>query len=290
MTDSSGNYVRDKLFNVALHVRDDIPPIGYGSIFDYKNEVLSYFPCMDIKDVAIATNTPCYTLDKNNYSYFGSSLNEKLVKADWKPSETSPEGYINDASSGTGVTYKAIKSLGDKVSTNVQDNIFLEQIKNGVPPHYMEDNVECEMKAFVSDNCGNATATLKVSYFVTADGGSEATGFAQSSWSSAAKIASDSFDSEIASSSEEVFHNVFRGKSGQFIMGIPIEIVAEDDARDWDYYNPGTVNVNGDWDWNTITLRKGGDKHNKRIFKTTLPVHESVLDIRILDKTIKNQD
>ena len=58
----------------------------------------------------------------------------------------------------------------------------------------------------------------------------------------------------------------------------------------WDYYNPGTVNVNGDWDWNTITLRKGGDKHNKRIFKTTLPVHESVLDIRILDKTIKNQD
>ena len=71
-------------------------------------------------------------------------------------------------------------------------------------------------------------------------------------------------------------------------MGIPIIIVSEDNARKWDYYQPGSANENNEWSWGTLT--QGQEAHNKRIFKTTLPVYNSVLDIRILDKTIKNQD
>ena len=76
-------------------------------------------------------------------------------------------------------------------------------------------------------------------------------------------------------------------------MAIPIKIYAVDNARDWDYYPPtgaGSAGADGNWTWNKSTIIRGKDAHNYRWFKTSLPVYGSSLDIRIIDKTMKNKE
>ena len=66
-------------------------------------------------------------------------------------------------------------------------------------------------------------------------------------------------------------------------MGIPVKIVATDNAKGWDYWT-GT-GESGQWKW--TNKYPGKTNANTRTFKTTVPVYDSSLDIRVLDKTIK---
>lgn len=279
-TDSSGNYVRDELFNVALNVIDNIPPIGYGYLVNYKDHSSCYFPSKVLgsdKNINKPENAPSYYLDGENY--FGD-YNNALLRADWNTvsNKARADGYINGVTTGS-TRYRALKFLSDNITEKFNDSVLLQQIKNGVGPNYMEDNVECDFRVYVSDNCGDATAKLTVKYLDAQ--GNPQDGIIFSNWKSASSV--DGKTTTIVDENDKVFHTIFRGKSEQFPMGIPIMIEAEDNALTWDYWI-GT-GASGEWKWTNKVPSKAS--HNKRVFKTTLPVYDSSLDIRVLDKTIK---
>ena len=281
-TDSSGNYIRDKEFNVVLHVIDDIPPIGYASLENYKDKSFCYFPSKVLgsdSNVSKQENAPSYFLSGENYF---SDYNDKLLRVDWNTdsSKARNDGYINAVTTGD-TRYRCLKHLSDNITEKFSDGVLTQQIKNGVGPNYMEDNVECDLKVYVSDNCGTASAKLSVT-FLNSDGAPEI-GTIESKWESASSV--DGRTTTIVNENDQVFHTIFRGKSEQFPMGIPIKIVAEDNALNWDYWTGN--GKSGEWIWTSKTL--GNPKANKRTFKTTLPVYDSSLDIRVLDKTIRNK-
>ncbi len=286
-TDSSGNYFRGNRLNLALQVKDDIPPVACGSVYEDKEGKTSYFP-NEANKIASESAT-YYQLSGENY--FATDLNENLVRAEqWLPSKTHYNGYINDVALNT---YSGVVSLGDDITTAVTDAVFIKQVQLGLSPQYVEDNVETEFKVYVSDNCGGATATMKLKYFAT-DGRNGTQPVVEktieSYFISGAKVGSS--DHNVVMNYDNVTHTVFRGRTEQFPMAIPISIYSEDDARDWDYYpaGSGSDDGSGSWKWNPSMLVRGKDDHNKRLFKTSLPVFGSTLDIRILDKTMKNKD
>ncbi len=287
-TDSSGNYTGEKELNMALHVKDDIPPVGYGVFSEFKDNNSSVFPFRTAYSASYPTApglTPEYgaLIDSVSGTY-GSSIHADLIKsAAWTPDSTA-NGYVNGVNvPGTG--YQAMKSFGTEVKTGLgNDSVFAAQVAAGLAPCPTEDNVEGSLSVFVSDNAGSAVATLTYTY-LSSDGRGQAqeaiTRTISSSFGSSAET-----NGTIASSTMTI-HTLFRGKGDQFPMAIPITIVAQDNARDWDYYNGGSADEDGDWHWGTIY--KGANVSLKRTFKTSIPVYGSNLSIRTLDKTIKNE-
>ena len=292
LADSSGNYTGEKELNMVLNVRDDIPPIGYGSVYDSKYEKYSYFPYEgEVKTFSEdSANAPSNRIN-GEYYYFSQTLDDKVLRGtDWASNDEA--GFVK--SSGVASPYKAVISLGDKItastkSDSLMDNkVFMQHVRNKISPQAVEDNVECMFNVYVSDNSGGGKATLSVSFFETNGyNGSqpETTKSITSTWTSAADTGISTVG-KVASTTKEL-HTLFRGGAGQFPMAIPIKIVSEDDARDWDYYNECNIDGVGGWTWGTIHY--GGDAKNTRTFKTSLPVFGSELDIRTLDKTIQNQ-
>jgi hypothetical protein len=290
LTDSSGNYTGEKELNVVLNVKDDIPPIGYGSVHDAKNDLVSYFPYEVNSDVATdPAKAPSYRVSGEDY-YFSQSLNSTFLRGNtWASTDSTGLVRYNNVAG----PYKAMLPVSDDISTgeSLKDNaVYINLVKERIPPLAVEDNVECNFKAYVNDNCGNATATLTLKYFDT-DGRSGSQSPITKSikttngWISAANV--DGATNLNISSSTVELNTLFRGNSGQFPMAIPITIVSEDNARDWDYYLGGAEDGNGDWSWGTVHF--GKDTPNRRTFKTSLPVFGHELDIRTLDKTIQNR-
>ncbi len=290
LIDSSGNYSGEQELNMVLNVKDDIPPVGYGSMMDQKDKITTTFPYKT--DKAAGKNgdekyTPVYSLTGENY--FAMGLNPKLVReANWAAANTAT-GYMNGYNTDT---YQAIKSMGDKIAVGVKDSVFIDQVKANLSPRATEDNVECSFGVFVTDNCGNATATMTVNYFNN-DGRSStaqaektlkiSSGFTDAKAKMGAKTAFNN-DNKCASTSASI-STVFRGRSDQFPMAIPVTITATDDARDWDYYENCIVDGTG-WHWGTI--KQGAAAGKTRTFKTSVPVFGSDLNIRTLDKTISD--
>lgn len=290
LTDSSGNYTGEKELNVVLNVKDDIPPIGYGSVEDAKTKLVSYFPYEVNSDVATdPAKAPSYRVSGEDY-YFSQSLNSTFLRGNtWASTDSTGLVKYNTIAG----PYKAMLTVSDDISTgeSLKDNaVYINLVKERIPPLAVEDNVECRFNAYVNDNCGNATATLTLKYFDT-DGRSGSQSPITKSikttngWISAANV--DGATNLNISSSTVELNTLFRGNSGQFPMAIPITIVSEDNARDWDYYLGGAEDGNGDWSWGTVHF--GKDTPNRRTFKTSLPVFGHELDIRTLDKTIQNR-
>lgn len=283
MIDSSGNFVDDKELNLVLNVKDDIPPIGYGSVIDQKEKIASTFPYQTDSSrgvYALTEKTPVYEF--NDQNYFAMGLDDALKRANWNPSTTSAFGYVNDKSTNS---YQAMMSLGDKIATAVDNDVYKNQIANKLSPKPTEDNVECSFNVYVSDNCGLATATLKFNYYSNDGRGATQQELNKTIYSSFTNANVYDSNSVCASTTSSV-NTVFRGKTDQFPMAIPITITATDNARDWDYYDGGSVTGTGDWKWGSI--HKGADSNNTRVFKTSLPVYGSNLNIRTLDKTISD--
>ena len=290
LTDSSGNYTGERELNLVLNVKDVIPPVGYGSVTNSKDNQTSYFPS-ETTGVNYSNDpdkAPSYCV--NDEYYFYHVLDDTFIRGrDWASTEANGIVKYNNING----PYRAMTPMGDNITSSIDPkgtSVFMTQVRNKISPQAVEDNVECQFNVYVSDNCGNATATLALKQYDT-DGrnGSQAE-VAKSvttlkGWVSAASV-DGSTKSEIASSTSTLY-TLFRGNSGQFPMAIPITITSEDDARDWDYYLGGSENDSGGWTWGTVHF---GEKiNNLRTFKTVLPVFGSELDIRTLDKTIQNQ-
>jgi len=287
LTDSSGNYTGERELNVVLNVKDDIPPVGYGSVTNAKDNQTSFFPS-EISGVNYSANVdkaPSYRVNGEDY-YFASLLNSTFLRGgNWASNDGAGLVKYNNIAG----PYKAMIPMGDKIQTSLKDSsVFMTQVRNKISPQAVEDNVECQFGVYVSDNCGNADAKLTLKQFTT-DGrnGSQDEEIKEASagWTSASNVFG-STELKIASSTK-LMYTLFRGNSGQFPLAIPITITAEDDARDWDYYIGGSENSEGGWTWGTVHF--GGKTPNKRTFKTSLPVFGSELDIRTLDKSIQNQ-
>ncbi len=283
MVDSSGNFVDNKELNLVLNVKDDIPPVGYGSVIDQKEKIASTFPYKTDSangKYALSEKTPVYELNDQNYFVMG--LDESLKRDNWTPSNTSAYGYVNDKSTNS---YQAMRSMGDSITVAVNDDVYKAQIANNLSPRPTEDNVECTFNVYVSDNCGVATATLKFRYFNNDGRGASQQEMQKEIVSGFTNANAYIAGSQCASTTSSV-NTVFRGQSNQFPMAIPITITATDNAREWDYYNGGSINSNGEWQWGTII--KGADANKTRVFKTSLPVYGSDLNIRTLDKSISD--
>ena len=288
LTDSSGNYTGEKELNLVLNVKDDIPPIGYGSVHDAKSDLVSYFPYEVDSDVATdPAKAPSYRVDGQDY-YFSQNLNNTFLRGNYWASTDETGNVCYNTIAGP---YKAMLHVSDDITPGLKDNdTYINLVKARIPPLAVEDNVECLFETFVNDNCGNANATLTLKYFDT-DGrnGSQSpvTKVVKTTngWISAASV--DGATNLNISSSTVKLNTLFRGNSGQFPMAIPITIESEDNARDWDYYLGGAEDGSGNWTWGTVHF--GKDTPNKRTFKTSLPVFGHELDIRTLDKTIQNR-
>lgn len=286
VSDSSGNALPKSELNLALHVRDVIPPNPFGVMTELKDNSVSYFPVM--LKVARNANAPVSKYDQYSFknltnTTFDENFND--LSAVWTPDST-VDGYIN----GKVNYYQSLKSMGDKIVAPFKDAAYTKQIDNAtgngtsfLPPRFLEDNVEAIFQVGVSDNAGVATATLTYKYFDAT--GKELSRSISSSWSStsvpAGKIAS--------STSKETA--IFRGAEAQFPMAIPIHIYASDNARDWDFYAGGNLsdpaNPWSTWKWSAPTL--GSELNKTRTYKTSVPVYGSNLIIRTIDKTIRNQ-
>lgn len=285
--DSSGNKLDETQLNLALHVRDNLPPNPYGIVTELKDETVSHFPLRlkAARDVNASTAKYAdYSFQNLTNTTFDENFDDR--SATWTPDKT-PDGYIN----GKVGYYQSLKSLGDKIVAPFNDAEYTKQIDNVMsnnplsflPPRFMEDNVEAIFQVGVSDNAGIATAALTFKYFDT--NSVEQSRTINSGWVSTS-LSSD----KVASYSNRAVA-VFRGKPEQFPMAIPITITATDDARDWDYYTGGNIadltNPWSDWKWGSVKF--GGAANKKRTYKTSMPVYGSNLIIRTIDKTIKNQ-
>lgn len=306
-TDCSGNYTfvnkgDNKIngympLNMALHVRDDIPPIPYGSVKEFKNGNEYIFP-QEKGDIASSTSSPLAFSVANTSTYpeyFGMNLNDNFLRQRLWCADNKVTGYFKGDSS---YSYKALLSFCESAvspndlsiangNTVKNKSNFITQLKYCIAPYYVEDNVECVFKAYSSDNAGTSVATLSFKYYTTDNPGSgdDLIGQARSKFESAGIVA----DGKIASSSVDA-SAMFRGPRDKFPLAIPIMITAEDDAKDWDEYmgynsNPSDpTKVSSIWG----TLKKGGSKPNQRTFLSTLAVFNSGLDVRVLEKTLKN--
>ncbi len=286
VSDSSGNKLSEKELNLALHVRDNMPPNPYGVMTEKKDNTVSWFPVM-LKAARAASAKPenyhQYSFKNLANTTFSESFSD--LSTAWTPDAT-PDGYIN----GKVNYYQSLKSMGDKIVAPFKDDAYTKQIDNStsggvsfLPPRFVEDNVEAEFQVGVSDNAGVATATLTFNYF---DGdGVEQSRTITSGWTST----SDS-GGKIASYTGQSLA-VFRGAEAQFPMAIPVKIIATDNARDFDYYTGGALsdpsNPWSDWKWHAPKI--GGAADKTRTYKTSVPVYGSNLIIRTIDKTIRNQ-
>ena len=292
--DSSGNYSGEKLFNVALHVKDDIAPIAYGTLIESKRQEKSRFPVkadMDKNDILKEPDPKDYIVGQFYMSNGATGLMPEVLRNnDWSMSYSN-NGYVDNVVPTAGFyNYQAMKYVngsGDNIVPSCNDSNFLSNISNGYSPTPVEDNVTCKFAVYVTDNCGAATATLKVKYY-DSDGrnGSQKTEEKTVDSSFIQGSIVDGKDVNISSGTNDITV-LFRGKEDQFPMAIPIVIEAIDDAKDWDYYSGCSVDANKDWSWGELVL--GGSAKNTRMFKTTLPVLGSKLSIRTIDKSIRNK-
>lgn len=302
--DSSGNVTGELPLNMVLNVKDDIPPVGYGTMKEMKNNTMSYFPYKVSYDYSKEDKRHYAYRNDNSQSFYASMFNDKLIyNTMWLP-ENKATGYIN----GQTNTYKAVKSMGDDIVEKLKDSVMTDQVKAKLSPIAVEDNIPCEFYVYCNDNCGNSKARLSLKYYTlnSADGSLVATNpVIISNWSSGYynNAKDDTYfnnekkelelekatisDYTIASNSSRLL-TLFRGEKTQFPMALPLVITTVDDARDWDYYKGCNYLSDGTWTWEGVEIKKGDDANKTRTFKTTVPVYGTELDIRTLDKTIKN--
>ncbi len=282
LKDSSGNEMAMKELNLVMNVKDDIPPIGYGTMYDSKTSNTSYFPYSVDSD----NNQLPASYSVRGEEYFALTLDEESLARNsvWTP--TGDNGFVNGVE--TGRTYRAwVPTRGNSIVRN-EEKTFFNATNMALNPKATEDSVECKFEVGVSDNCGSATAVMTISHLGFADGGiNPVTGTITSDWRSGVEVGGTNVTATEIKNINSVYNMIFRGESNDFPMRCPIVIVATDNAREWDYYDSCNCDDTTDsWSWGEYI--RGGSAPNTRTFSTSVPVFGSQLDIRVLDKTIKN--
>jgi hypothetical protein len=328
-SDSSGNkmFVRlaeggssnDIPLNLVLHVKDNIPPIPLGYIINRKDNSITTFPVRDkdgIKKMTVEelkkqnsgngykflTANDQKTMNDNRYLYEvgldtlnrsidKTSFAEEFIDHDisWESGDTN-SGFINNKAN----YFQALKPVTQIENLGKKKLPYLKnQINNNIPPAFLEDNIEFELGAGGSDNAGIAHSKFTLKLLDTNGNPYELTPPENDKWEER-EVNTVGGKEELLDASIVRRIGAARGRPEDFPMALPLQIVAEDNAREWDYYDfakPGSKSdANDDWsEWTWGTPKMGNAKPNKRTFKTTVPVYGSKLRIRTLDKGIRSK-
>jgi hypothetical protein len=289
-TDSSGNSLNNKTLNIALHPKDVHKPNPYAWLKEYKNKITTYFPVrVGVDDYTSGTNTP---FDKNSCTFKEDYFDD----ADWIPDTSGIikiKTSINPSASYV-PAYKSLPQLDeDKITFNYAEDpkcrSYYSTLVENLPPLPLDDNVEFDIGCGVSDNAGRAVATL--TYFYLTKRFEPEKAQISSNWVSA--MNKKGIEKANSASSTRVSKNLFRGRRDMFPMSVAVTIKAEDNAREWDSYigkGGQLADPNNPWsDWIWGPFKKGKASSNKRIFKTSIPVFGTHLEIRTKEKKIRNK-
>jgi len=266
--DSSGNETLDNLLNLVVHVKDDIPPDPYGIVREFKGNTTARFPGRSgiANDDQFATNFESAT-----------AFNEGFIsRGSWLPggAGTGRDGEIWDGGN-TGLT--ALWSISDSIVA-LPDAARTSTITPG--SIQVEDNVETLLQVGAADNAGAATATLTFRYF-------DINGTEQSQSTGSASFTLAGSNNSPATSTLSSARMIFReGSSTKFPLAVPILIQASDNALDWDHYTGCNYTPDGGWSWGTFF--KGSPAPNRRLFKTTLPIYGSDLNVRTIERGLRS--
>lgn len=263
LTDSSGNTVSATL-NTVLNVRDNIAPTLWASLRDRKNESTVTFP---VYSAGLATQSLTF--------FDQTSRPENTYKSviTWTPSPSGTTlGNLGSPGDFAGwvSTPKLLKYLGGDVLTGAaaNDADLTLQLKNGTLPGFLEDNVEFQAWAFVSDNSGRATSTLAICYANPLGG--------VATWTT--------------TSAGDGITGVFRGQPGQYPYANRVFMTATDDGVGWTYRVRATDN-NLAWTTNNFKMWPSPSVNmpNTRRFYTTIPVYETKLMIHTIERSLQNR-
>jgi len=264
ITDSSGNTASATL-NTVLNVRDNIAPTMWAMLVDQKNPGSPVtFP---IYSAPMATQSLAF------YDQNSRPANTYKALISWTPSPSGTTlGNLGNPGDFAGwvATPKLLKFLGGAVTPNFNDADLVNQLKNSVPPLYLEDNVEFQAWAYASDNSGGATSTLAICY--PSPAGTIAT------WSTSS-----------GGTPPATLSGVFRGLPGLYPFANRVFMIANDDAKTWTWKTSmagGLQWFSNDQKMNTLTPVGAP---NARRFYTTLPVFETKLLIHTIERSLQNR-
>jgi hypothetical protein len=261
--------------NLVLNVRDNIPPIPWITMHDNKTGESTIIPKINDMSQDAYAQLP-FRINDLAPAYKANVASNSLV---WN--STTSDGVIGGF---TGETLLALPNVsagvlnpGDEATIEAMNNL----ISNGVPPNYLEDNVEFLMYPFATDNAGGAVATVTVRY-IDAASGNEAV------WSSGNQIGREAGSLQPVIATGSPLIGFFRGLPGEFPMLAPVVVVAKDNARAWNWY----VSPDGSkkWVWPVSGSPAFSDAGlvptvlpNEREFRTMLLIYDSRMRVRTLD-------
>jgi len=270
MMDGSGNLATFTPLNLVMNVRDNIPPIPWATLRDLKNiddsergfrneRTFPQFLLATGKTVATAG----LTLDNN----FLDRTPEWKADSEGKIPSTNPSLYL-------------LKSLGSNIVSPFADADLTKQINAKIQPNFMEENVEFELWAGVSDNAGIATNTVSMRFYKPDESEDILTADSSTRWP------------PVSPATGSTVVGMFRGIPGNFPIAFPVTMRAEDSALDWTYYvNPTTLSPD---EWTTksklLFPPNPAKAPNARSVLTTIPLFETKSVVRILDKSLRQRN
>jgi hypothetical protein len=273
--DSSGNELLEQTLNLVLQVRDDVPPEPYGTAQEFKGNTTARFP-----GGTGLPNTDAYVSTFQNTTTFNPNF---ISRGDWLP--TAP-GANRDGEIWDGGAFTNLLSLWSLGNTTVALPNNMRGVAITPGNLQVEDNVEVLLRVGVSDNAGNAAASMTFRAF-NISGVEEVRTTGNSTFSSAGMTTNAS--ASVQTSARTIFRE---GRDAanvavRFPLAVPISITAVDDARDWDRYSSCNVTADGgNFSWGANI--KGSANPNRRTFRTTLPVYGSELLIRTIERGLRN--
>lgn len=272
--DSSGNHMPVTRLNLVLHVKDTLPPNPYAIISELKNNSFTRIPSVS---TAVVASDGAWIANFANLTAFSSFYNNSST---W---QADPNGFIAAYGLNNMTSLPFVNGPSENIVA-LRTGLFEAGVVNTIVPGdiVIEDNVDVLFRVGAVDNAGVASASL--SYRMFDINGNEITrGISMfEAWKSRGVTGTNV-------SNVEQSRAVFReGTAIRFPIAIPVTIVANDDARGHDSYPNETHTDNFTWsDWGT--LNQGGTSSNSRTFKTTLPVYGSELNIRTIERGIRQR-
>ncbi|RCK77267.1 MAG: hypothetical protein OZSIB_3078 [Candidatus Ozemobacter sibiricus] len=252
--------------NLVLNIRDNIPPYPWFTIRDLKN-----IPDSERGFPNQRTAPQFFPTDGKDLKNIAISLDPQFVNRDpiWKADDT---GRVP----GTIPPLYMLKSLNSDIVGPFADVPLKTQIEAGITPNYFEENVEFEFWSGVSDNAGLATNTVTIKIIRPDEETDTVT-------------AKSSFQWPPVTATPSATLGLFRGIKGRFPMAFPVTMEASDNALDWTYLvDPATNNPNG-WTTTKRALYPAvpSPAPNTRTVLTTLPLFETRMTVRTLDKSLR---
>lgn len=309
--DSSGNVLEERPLNAVVQVADNIPPYPYFTVKEFKSGNLVRVPGLKVNNVEPQAGT---SIGNSSDPWFKAFVGNVMMNpSDYPKGTVLPYDmrgeWVSDPS--TGQLFSVPPVSGSSVFR--KDAYALPFINSSIVPLYadtytqgfvglnpnpvippgnliVEDNVEVIFNVGASDNSGAAEASIEVKYFDLS--GVEKTMSIEKDnlWQSPGTGSTGMASYASGVRGHRVLFRRGRGNNAvTFPMVIPVVVKTKDNARTHSYYKDGCAGGSehgDDWDGKWGAWVPGQNSSNERVFKSSIPVFGSSMDIRTLDKQL----